>query len=70
MSAPLSWQSSRQSSLIEKFHLLTSPSNMGVKKGETRLREKLDDIIAAMRKDGSLNELALKWLKQPLPKDF
>jgi polar amino acid transport system substrate-binding protein len=55
---------------IEKFHLLTSPSNMGVKKGETRLREKLDDIIAAMRKDGSLNELALKWLKQPLPKDF
>jgi polar amino acid transport system substrate-binding protein len=55
---------------IEKFHLLTSPSNMGVKKGETRLREKLDEIVAGMRKDGSLNELALKWLKQPLPSDF
>jgi polar amino acid transport system substrate-binding protein len=55
---------------IEKFHLLTSPSNMGVKKGESRLRQKLDDIVAGMRKDGSLNELSLKWLKQPLPKDF
>jgi polar amino acid transport system substrate-binding protein len=55
---------------VEKFHLLTSPSNMAVKKGETRLQQKLDEIIAGMRKDGSLNELALKWLKQPLPSDF
>jgi len=55
---------------VEKLHLLTSPSNMGVKKGETRLQQKLNDIIAGMRKDGSLNELALKWLKQPLPSDF
>jgi polar amino acid transport system substrate-binding protein len=43
---------------------------MGVKKGESRLQEKLNEILAGMRKDGSLNELALKWLKQPLPKDF
>jgi len=55
---------------VEKLHLLTSPSNMGVKKGETQLKQKLDDIIAGMRKDGSLNELALKWLKQPLPSDL
>ena len=55
---------------VEKFHLLTSPSNMAVKKGESRLQEKLNDILAGMRKDGSLNELSLKWLKQPLPKDF
>jgi polar amino acid transport system substrate-binding protein len=55
---------------VEKLHLLTSPSNMGVKKGETSLKQKLDGIIAGMRKDGSLNELALKWLKQPLPSDF
>ena len=55
---------------VEKFHLLTSPSNMAVKKGEARLQQKLDEIIAGMRKDGSLNELALKWLKQPLPSDF
>ncbi len=55
---------------VEKFHLLTSPSNMAVKKGETGLQQKLNDVIAGMRKDGSLNELSLKWLKQPLPSDF
>jgi len=55
---------------VEKFQLLTSPSNMAVKKGETRLQQKLNDIVAGMRKDGSLNALAVKWLKQPLPSDF
>jgi polar amino acid transport system substrate-binding protein len=55
---------------VEKFHLLTSPSNMAVKKGETALQQKLDGVIAEMRKDGSLNELSQKWLKQPLPSDF
>src|SRR5262245_12183319 len=55
---------------VEKFQLLTSPSHMGAKKGETRLRDELNKVIAGMKKDGSLNELALKWLKQPLPKDF
>ena len=55
---------------VEKFHLLTSPSNMAVKKGETKLQERLNGILADMRKDGSLNEMALKWLKQPLPSDF
>lgn len=55
---------------VEKFRLLTSPSNMAVKKGETRLQQKLNDILTGMRKDGSLNTLAVKWLKQPLPSDF
>lgn len=55
---------------VEKFQLLTSPSHMGVKKGETRLQTKLNEVLDGMRKDGSLNELALKWLKQPLPADF
>lgn len=54
----------------EKFHLLTSPSNMAVKKGEAGLQQQLNDVLAGMRKDGSLNELSLKWLKQPLPSDF
>jgi len=54
----------------EKFVLLTSPSNMAVKKGETRLRDKLNGILANMKKDGTLNALAVKWLKKPLPKDF
>ena len=42
---------------VQKFQLLTSPSHMGVKKGETRLQDKLNEVIAGMRKDGSLNEL-------------
>ena len=55
---------------VEKFQLLTSPSNMAVKKGETGLQQKLNEILAGMKKDGSLNEMAVKWLKQPLAKDF
>jgi len=54
----------------EKFILLTSPSNMAVKKGETALGKKIDDILAGMKQDGSLNDIAVKWLKKPLPKDF
>lgn len=54
----------------EKFQLLSSPSNMAVKKGETALRDELNKVVAGMKADGSLNELAKKWLKQPLPTDF
>ena len=43
---------------------------MAVKKGETRLQQKLNDVVAGMQKDGSLNALAVKWLKQPLAADF
>ena len=31
---------------VEKFQLLTSPSNMAVKKGETGLQQKLNEILA------------------------
>src|SRR6185436_11296303 len=55
---------------VEKFQLLTSPSNMAVKKGETALQQKLNEILAGMKKDGTLNEMAVKWLKQPLAADF
>ena len=55
---------------VEKFLLLTSPSDMAVKKGETALQTKVDEILAGMKKDGSLNDMAVKWLKQPLAKDF
>ncbi len=55
---------------MEKFQLLTSPSNMAVKKGEAGLQKKLNELLASMRADGSLNDLAVKWLKTPLPKDF
>ena len=55
---------------VEKFQLLSSPSQMAVKKGETALKDALDKAIEAMKADGSLNEVAVKWLKQPLAKDF
>ena len=53
-----------------RVQLLSSPSQMAVKKGETALKEALDKAIADMKADGSLNDVAVKWLKQPLAKDF
>jgi polar amino acid transport system substrate-binding protein len=55
---------------VEKFQLLTSPSEMAVKKGETGLKDALAKALAGMKADGSLNEIAVKWLKQPLAADF
>ena len=55
---------------VEKFQLLSSPSQMGVKKGETALKDALNKAVVAMKADGSLNDIAVKWLKQPLAKDF
>jgi polar amino acid transport system substrate-binding protein len=54
----------------EKFQLLSSPSNMAVKKGEAALLEKVNGALIAMKADGSLNEMAKEWLKQPLPAGF
>ncbi len=55
---------------VEKFLLLSSPSQMAVKKGEDRLQKAINDALIAMKADGSLNDLALKWLKQPLVEGF
>lgn len=55
---------------VEKFQLLTSPSEMAVKKGETGLKDALAKALAEMKADGSLNEIAVRWLKQPLAADF
>lgn len=55
---------------VEKFLLLTSPSQMAVKKGEARLQEALNTALIAMKADGGLNDLAVKWLKQPLVEGF
>jgi len=55
---------------VEKFTLLSSPSQMAVKKGETGLRDALNNALIAMKADGTLNTLAVKWLKQPLVEGF
>jgi polar amino acid transport system substrate-binding protein len=54
----------------QKFQLMSSPDHMGLNKNQPRLQQKLNETIAAMRKDGSLNEISKKWLMQPLPSDF
>ena len=54
----------------QKLLLLNSPVRSAVLKGETRLLEKTNLAIAALKKDGTLPAMALKWLKQPLPEAF
>jgi len=54
----------------QKLLLLNSPVRSAVLKGETRLLEKVNAAIAALKQDGTLPAMALKWLKQPLPEAF
>ena len=54
-----------------KLLLKDSPNFIGVAKGDTALRTKLNEIIAAANASGELNKLSLKWLGRPsgdLPK--
>mgnify|MGYP003467635269 CR=1 FL=1 len=50
----------------QKFQLLTSPSHIGVGKGEDRLKAAVNDAIAKMLADGALNASSETWLKVPL----
>ncbi|GLS21769.1 amino acid ABC transporter substrate-binding protein [Labrys miyagiensis] len=55
----------------QKFQLLTSPDHIAINKGEPRLKQALNDVIAKMVADGSLNAISVKWLNKPLdPKDL
>lgn len=54
-----------------KLLLKDSPNFIGVAKGDTALKDKLNQIIAAATASGELNKLSLKWLGRPagnLPK--
>ncbi len=53
-----------------KFLIANSPCFVGMNKGEPKLMDKVNAIIAAARKDGSLNVIAQKWLGQDLPADI
>ncbi|KRB85184.1 transporter substrate-binding domain-containing protein [Noviherbaspirillum sp. Root189] len=53
-----------------KFLIKNSPCHIGLNKNETRLLERVNIIIAKAKKDGSLNRIADKWLKAPLPADL
>ena len=53
-----------------KFLLKNSPCFIGIYKGETRLQQKVNELITAARSDGSLNKFSENWLKAPLPADL
>jgi polar amino acid transport system substrate-binding protein len=55
----------------QKFQLMTSPDHIALRKNEPRLKQAVDDVIAKMLSDGSLNKISEKWLGKPLdPKDL
>jgi polar amino acid transport system substrate-binding protein len=55
----------------QKFQLMSSPDHIALNKNEPALKQALDDAIARMRADGSLNKISLQWLQKPLdPKDL
>ncbi|HPR43321.1 MAG TPA: transporter substrate-binding domain-containing protein [Ottowia sp.] len=54
-----------------KLLLKDSPNFIGVAKGDTALKDKLNEIIGAAKASGDLDKLAQKWLGRPagdLPK--
>ncbi len=56
--------------LTPKFLIKNSPCFVGVNKGEAALLGKINEVIAKAKKDGSLNQIAQKWLHNPLPADL
>lgn len=56
--------------LTPKFLVKNSPCYVGVNKGESALVTKVNQVIATAKKNGSLNQIAMKWLRNPLPADL
>lgn len=50
----------------QKFQLLSSPDHLAINKEEPALMKALDDAVAALLKDGTLDKLSVKWLSKPL----
>jgi polar amino acid transport system substrate-binding protein len=53
-----------------KFLIKNSPCYIGLNKDESKLLERVNAILAKAKQDGSLNRIADKWLKAPLPADL
>lgn len=60
----------KQRGLSAKFLIKNSPCYVGLAKGEPALLARVNEIIARSKTDGSLEEIAQRWLKAPLPKDL
>jgi polar amino acid transport system substrate-binding protein len=52
---------------VAKFMLKDSPCFVGLRLGEPALKAKVDALIEQALRDNTLNGLAEKWLKAPLP---
>ncbi|MBY5401342.1 transporter substrate-binding domain-containing protein [Rhizobium sp. Z1P35] len=50
----------------QKFQLLSSPSHIALRKGEEGLKKAVNDSVAAMIADGSLDAGSKSWLKASL----
>jgi polar amino acid transport system substrate-binding protein len=50
----------------QKFQLLTSPSHIGLRKNEDGLKKAVNDVVAKMVSDKSLDAASQSWLKTPL----
>lgn len=55
---------------VPSFMLKDSPCVIGLRKNEPALKAKVDALIEAGIKDGTLEKLSQQWLKAPLPADF
>jgi polar amino acid transport system substrate-binding protein len=55
----------------QKFQLMSSPDHIALNKNEPAFKKMLDEAIAKMKSDGSLNKISVQWLQKPLdPKDL
>lgn len=50
-----------------KFLIKNSPCYVGLNKDEPKLLARINEIIAAAKKDGSLGNISMKWLGAALP---
>lgn len=60
----------KRRSIEPKFLIKNSPCYVAANKGEAALLAKVNEIIAKAKTDGSLEEISLRWLNAPLPKDL
>ncbi|MEC5397546.1 transporter substrate-binding domain-containing protein [Uliginosibacterium sp. H1] len=56
--------------LATKFIIKQSPCFVGANKGEAALVAAVNATIVKAKKDGELNKIATRWLKNPLPTDL
>ncbi|MFN3825238.1 MAG: transporter substrate-binding domain-containing protein [Pseudorhodobacter sp.] len=58
---PIAAESGGQLVMLDSDVQLGGGVGMGLRKSDTELKAKFDDAITAMKADGSLNELIVKW---------